>query len=155
LSVPDDVLLWKFHMFRSTVLRAANKFGRTTHSPSTLNHFKPVQMPSRGLAAAAVEYPVLWGTSMKALVKEKPAEGLILSDVPKPAIGPNDVLIKVSKAAICGTDVHIYNWDQWAATHVPTPMTIGHEYVGTIADMGKEVKGMKIGQRVTGEGHIT
>mmetsp|Transcript_3336 Transcript_3336/g.6219 ORF Transcript_3336/g.6219 Transcript_3336/m.6219 type:complete len:387 (+) Transcript_3336:53-1213(+) len=102
-----------------------------------------------------VEYPVLWGTSMKALVKEKAEEGLWMADVPKPAIGPNDVLIKVNKAAICGTDIHIYNWDAWASANVPTPMTIGHEYVGTIAEIGREVKGMTLGERVTGEGHIT
>jgi len=92
---------------------------------------------------------------MKALVKEKPEEGLWLQDVPRPAIGPNDVLIKITKTAICGTDVHIYNWDSWAQRNVPTPMTIGHEYVGVVAEVGKEVKGLEIGERVTGEGHIT
>ncbi|GAB5356751.1 hypothetical protein AAMO2058_000315900 [Amorphochlora amoebiformis] len=106
-------------------------------------------------AKSKVEYPVLWGTSMKALVKSKPEEGLWMVDVPKPAIGPNDVLVKVTKAAICGTDVHIYNWDQWAANNVPTPMTIGHEYVGVIAEVGREVRGLQVGERVTGEGHIT
>jgi len=109
----------------------------------------------RALSTTRLEYPVLWGTSMKALVKEKPEEGLWLADVPKPAIGPNDVLIKVSKTAICGTDVHIYNWDAWAARNVPTPMTVGHEYCGIVAEVGKEVRGLEVGMRVTGEGHIT
>lgn len=99
--------------------------------------------------------PVLWGTSMKALVKTERSGGLTLTDVPKPAIGPNDVLIEISKTAICGTDVHIYDWNDWAKRTIPTPMVVGHEYCGTIKEMGSEVTGLEIGQRVTGEGHIT
>ncbi len=91
---------------------------------------------------------------MKALVKSKPEPGIWMSDVAKPAVGPNDVLIKVKKTAICGTDIHIYNWDAWAQQHVPIPLTIGHEFVGEIVELGKEVKGLKIGDRVAGEGHI-
>ena len=71
-----------------------------------------------------------------------------------PEIGPNDVLIKVKKTAICGTDVHIYNWDQWAQKTVPVPMVTGHEFVGTVADFGAAVTEYKVGQRVSGEGHI-
>jgi len=117
---------------------------------------KPMGVYTRNLSTKPqIEYPVLWGTNMKALVKEKAAEGLWMTDVPKPAIGPNDVLIKVTKTAICGTDVHIYNWDAWAARNVPTPMTVGHEYVGIVDEVGKEVRGIEPGMRVTGEGHIT
>lgn len=91
---------------------------------------------------------------MKALVKSKPQEGLWLSDVEKPTIGDNDVLIKIKKTAICGTDLHIYNWDAWAQQTIPVPLTIGHEFVGEIAEMGRDVTSFKIGTRVSGEGHI-
>lgn len=91
---------------------------------------------------------------MKALVKAKAEEGLWLADVKKPVVGHNDVLIKINKTAICGTDLHIYNWDHWASTTIPVPMTVGHEFVGTIAQMGSEVRGFNIGDRVSGEGHI-
>lgn len=92
---------------------------------------------------------------MKALVKQHRDKGLTLSDVPKPEIGANDVLIKIEKMAICGTDLHIYNWDEWAQATIPTPMVVGHEYSGRIAEMGSLVEGYKIGDRVSGEGHIT
>lgn len=91
---------------------------------------------------------------MKALVKSKPEKGLWMEDIPVPEIGPNDVLIKVSKTAICGTDLHIYLWDDWAQQTIPVGLTIGHEYVGHIAKMGSEVTEFKEGDRVTGEGHI-
>jgi len=91
---------------------------------------------------------------MKALVKTKPEEGIWMEDVPEPQIGPDDVLIKISKTAICGTDIHIYNWDDWARKTVPTPMVVGHEYAGEIVDVGANVKRVKIGQRVSGEGHV-
>jgi threonine 3-dehydrogenase len=91
---------------------------------------------------------------MKALVKAKPEEGIWMEDVPEPQIGPDDVLIKITKTAICGTDIHIYNWDDWARKTVPTPMTVGHEYAGEIVDIGANVKRVKIGQRVSGEGHV-
>lgn len=93
-------------------------------------------------------------TKMKALVKAKPEKGIWLQEVDIPQIGVNDVLIKVSKSAICGTDLHIYLWDEWAQKTIKTPMTIGHEYVGYIAKVGSEVKQLKEGDRVTGEGHI-
>src|SRR6186997_2147749 len=91
---------------------------------------------------------------MKALVKAKAEPGIWMEEVPVPEIGPNDVLIKVKKTAICGTDVHIYNWDQWAQKTVPVPMVTGHEFVGTVADFGAAVTEYKVGQRVSGEGHI-
>lgn len=91
---------------------------------------------------------------MKALVKQKPETGIWMADVPKPEMGHNDVLIKIKKTAICGTDIHIYNWDAWAQQTVPVPLTIGHEFVGEIVDMGQEVRGLNIGDRVSGEGHL-
>ena len=92
---------------------------------------------------------------MKALVKAKPEPGLWMENVPVPEPGANDVLIKVKKSAICGTDVHIWNWDTWASRTIPVPMVTGHEFVGTIAETGKAASRYKIGQRVSGEGHIT
>ncbi len=93
---------------------------------------------------------------MKALVKAKSEKGIWMEhDIPMPEIGPNDVLIKIKKTAICGTDMHIYNWDEWAEKTIPVPMVVGHEYVGVIADIGSHVKGFEIGERVSGEGHLT
>lgn len=91
---------------------------------------------------------------MKALVKAEAAPGIWLQDVPNPTIGPDDVLIKISKTAICGTDIHIYDWDGWAQQNVPTPMVIGHEYSGVIVEKGTNVTEVNTGQRVSGEGHI-
>lgn len=92
---------------------------------------------------------------MKALVKKEAKVGLWLEEVPVPHMGDNDVLIKIHKTSICGTDVHIYKWDAWAQKTVPVPMVIGHEFMGEIAKLGSQVKNLKIGQRVCGEGHIT
>jgi len=91
---------------------------------------------------------------MKALVKAKSEPGLWLEEQPKPVIGPDDVLVKVHKTGICGTDIHIYNWDEWARRTVPVPMVVGHEYSGEIAELGAGVRGLTIGQRVSGEGHV-
>jgi len=91
---------------------------------------------------------------MKALVKLRPEKGIWMEDVPIPSIGVNDVLIKIKKTAICGTDLHIYKWDDWSKKTIKTPLIIGHEYVGEIVDMGTGVENLKIGDRVTGEGHI-
>jgi threonine 3-dehydrogenase len=91
---------------------------------------------------------------MKALVKARPEPGLWMQQVPVPEPGPTDVLIKVAKSAICGTDVHIWNWDAWAAATVPVPMVVGHEFVGHIADTGAAATRYRPGQRVSGEGHI-
>ena len=92
---------------------------------------------------------------MRALAKLEPSVGLSLTEVPTPEVGHNDVLIKIRKAAICGTDIHIWNWDDWASKTIPIPMHVGHEYVGEIVELGQEVSGFKIGDRVSGEGHIT
>ena len=92
---------------------------------------------------------------MKALSKLRPEEGLWLTEVPEPEVGHNDILIKIRKMAICGTDVHIYNWDEWSQRTIKPPMVIGHEYVGEIAGMGPGVQGYTLGDRVSGEGHIT
>ncbi|MHB9055749.1 MAG: L-threonine 3-dehydrogenase [Paludibacteraceae bacterium] len=91
---------------------------------------------------------------MKALVKSKAEKGIWMEDVPVPEIGINDVLIKIKKTAICGTDLHIYKWDDWSQNTIKVPMTIGHEYVGIVVDKGAGVRNVKIGDRVTGEGHI-
>jgi threonine 3-dehydrogenase len=91
---------------------------------------------------------------MRALVKSRPEPGIWLEDIPKPEIGPNDVLINVKKTSICGTDLHIVAWDEWARATIPTPMAVGHEYVGTVVEIGSEVDGIEIGQRVSGEGHV-
>ena len=92
---------------------------------------------------------------MKALVKKEAAPGIWMMDVPEPKVGPNDVLIKISKTAICGTDMHIYKWDEWAQKTIPVPMAVGHEYYGKIVELGSEVRGFSVGDRVSGEGHIT
>jgi threonine 3-dehydrogenase len=93
--------------------------------------------------------------TMKAIVKQKPETGIWMDRVPFPRISHNDVLIKVVKTAICGTDIHIFNWDAWSRKTIPTPMTIGHEFVGIITETGSEVRGLKEGDRVSAEGHIT
>ncbi|NCB62202.1 MAG: L-threonine 3-dehydrogenase [Clostridia bacterium] len=92
---------------------------------------------------------------MDAIVKPTAGKGLELRKVPVPTPGPGEVLIKIHKTAICGTDVHLYDWNVFAQQHVKPPMTIGHEYVGEIAELGAGVAGLHIGQRVSGEGHIT
>ncbi|GFE84453.1 L-threonine 3-dehydrogenase [Steroidobacter agaridevorans] len=92
---------------------------------------------------------------MRALVKAHAAVGIELQDIPKPTVGPNDVMIRVRRTAICGTDMHIYNWDAWAQKTIPVPMAVGHEYSGEVVEVGSEVQGFKPGDRVSGEGHIT
>lgn len=92
---------------------------------------------------------------MKALVKAKAEKGLWMQDVEEPTLGDHEVCIKVKKAAICGTDLHIYNWDEWAQSHVKTPLIVGHEFTGEIVQVGKHaLKFFKVGDRVSGEGHI-
>jgi threonine 3-dehydrogenase len=91
---------------------------------------------------------------MKALVKAKAEPGLWMEQVPVPVPGANDVLIKITKTAICGTDVHIWNWDEWAAATIPVPMVVGHEFCGEIVEIGSAVDRYSIGMRVSGEGHI-
>ena len=91
---------------------------------------------------------------MKALVKRHPREGLWAETAPVPEIGPDDVLIRVRKTGICGTDVHIWNWDEWAARTVPVPLITGHEFAGEIVEIGRNVDGLRLGQRCSGEGHL-
>ncbi|MBO7921854.1 L-threonine 3-dehydrogenase [Alteromonas sp. K632G] len=92
---------------------------------------------------------------MKSLVKAKAEKGIWLQDTQEPEVGHNDLLIKIRKTAICGTDMHIYNWDDWSQNTIPVPMVVGHEYVGEVVGMGQEVRGFAVGDRVSGEGHIT
>lgn len=92
---------------------------------------------------------------MKALSKLKPERGIWMTQVDRPVVGSNDILIKIKKTAICGTDVHIYNWDSWSQQTIPVPMVVGHEFMGEVVDMGSDVRGFSVGDRVSGEGHIT
>ncbi len=92
---------------------------------------------------------------MKALIKSRREPGLWMEDVPEPEVGHDDLLIRIAKTAICGTDVHIYEWDDWASRTIPVPMTVGHEFAGVVAATGGEVEDFKPGDRVSGEGHIT
>ncbi len=91
---------------------------------------------------------------MTALEKSKPEEGLWQVQAPVPEIGPDEVLIKINKTGICGTDIHIWNWDEWASATVPVPMITGHEFAGEIVELGRNVDGLDIGQRCSGEGHV-
>jgi threonine 3-dehydrogenase len=92
---------------------------------------------------------------VKALIKSQRAPGIWMGEAPKPEIGPNDLLIRLKKTAICGTDIHIYKWDEWSQRTIPTPMTIGHEFMGVVEEVGSAVRGFAIGDRVSGEGHVT
>ncbi|MGO2415910.1 MAG: alcohol dehydrogenase catalytic domain-containing protein, partial [Cobetia crustatorum] len=92
---------------------------------------------------------------MKAIAKLRPEPGIWMTDTAIPEIGHNDALIKIRKTAICGTDMHIFQWDEWSQNTVPVPMVTGHEYAGEIVALGSEVRGFEIGDRVSGEGHIT
>lgn len=94
-------------------------------------------------------------SQMQALAKLKAEPGLWVTEQNVPEIGPHDVLIRIKKTAICGTDLHIYKWDAWAQKTIPVPLTVGHEYMGEIVDVGAEVKSFRVGDRVSGEGHIT
>ena len=91
---------------------------------------------------------------MKALVKEKPEPGIWMADQPVPAVGPDDVLVRVHRTGICGTDVHIYRWDEWASRTIPVPMVVGHEFAGEVVECGSAVRGLEVGMRVSGEGHV-
>ena len=92
---------------------------------------------------------------MKALVKSKAKRGIWLEDVDVPKPGHNDILVKVGRTAICGTDIHIYQWDDWASKTIPLPLAVGHEFSGEVVECGSEVKGFSVGDRVSAEGHIT
>jgi threonine 3-dehydrogenase len=92
---------------------------------------------------------------MRALVKAKPERGIWLEEIDKPTVGHNDVLIRVKRTAICGTDIHIYQWDDWASKTIPVPLAVGHEFYGEVVKCGVEVKGFNVGDRVSAEGHVT
>jgi threonine 3-dehydrogenase len=93
---------------------------------------------------------------VRALVKSRPEQGIwLVEDAPEPEVGVHDVMIRIRKTAICGTDVHIYNWDEWSRKTIPVPMVIGHEYVGVVERVGAEVEAFSPGDRVSGEGHVT
>ena len=92
---------------------------------------------------------------MKALVKAKAERGIWMQDIEAPAVGHNDVLIAVNRTAICGTDIHIFKWDDWARATIPVPLTVGHEFGGKIVEIGSDVRGFEVGDRVSAEGHIT
>ena len=94
-------------------------------------------------------------TTMKALVKAKAERGLWMQQIEKPSCGPNDVLIKIRKTAICGTDLHIFKWDEWSQKTIPVGMNVGHEFIGEVVELGSQVSGFALGDRVSGEGHIT
>jgi threonine 3-dehydrogenase len=91
---------------------------------------------------------------MRALVKAEKRAGIWMQEADVPEVGPNDVKIRIMKTAICGTDIHIYNWDAWAQKTIPVPMHVGHEYVGTVVELGSHARGLQVGDRVSGEGHI-
>jgi len=93
-------------------------------------------------------------TAMKALVKARPEPGIWMETRPVPEIGPDDVLIRVNMTGICGTDIHIWNWDEWAQKTVPVPLVTGHEFAGEIVELGRNVEGLAVGQRCSGEGHL-
>ena len=92
---------------------------------------------------------------MRALAKTEPREGIWRIEAPEPTPGPNDLLIRITKTSLCGTDVHIYNWDEWSQRTVPVPLITGHEWMGEVVGLGSEVRGFEVGDRVSGEGHIT
>jgi len=92
---------------------------------------------------------------MKALSKLRTEKGIWMVEAKTPDVGHNDLLIKIRKTAICGTDMHIYNWDEWSQKTIPVPMIFGHEYIGEVVEIGQEVRGFEVGDRVSGEGHIT
>ena len=113
--------------------------------------------PSSGILLTPVKAATIKeinNIQMRAIVKSKPERGLWMEEVPIPKPGANEVLLKIRKSAICGTDLHIYKWDEWAQRTIQTPLIIGHEYVGEVVERGSEVYQYQIGERVTVEGHI-
>ena len=93
-------------------------------------------------------------STMRCLMKRERAVGLWMERVPVPSVGPNDLLIKIRKTAICGTDLHIYNWDEWSQKTIPVPMVTGHEFVGEVVAFGANVSDFAVGDLVSGEGHV-
>lgn len=107
-----------------------------------------------GAGRARITRPVMLPKTMRSLRKTEPGAGFVLQEIPVPELGPSDVLIRVEKAGVCGTDAHIYSWDKWAQNRVHPPLTIGHEFMGTVAAVGPAVRLVKTGDRVSAEGHI-
>src|SRR5678810_101797 len=120
----------------------------------------PEKVPECAGTAAFINvargFPGNWFTisNVKALVKSKAQPGLWLEDIPEPTIGINDVLIRVLRTGICGSDIHIYDWNEWAQQTIPVPMAIGHEFVGEIVGVGSNVNDFQPGELVSGEGHV-
>ena len=91
---------------------------------------------------------------MKTLSKLRPEPGIWFCDAPVPPVGHNDILVKIEYTSLCGTDMHIYNWNEWAQRTVPVPLIVGHEFMGKVVEMGQEVQGLSVGDRVSGENHV-
>src|SRR5207302_11213295 len=121
-------------------------------SPGTLDKYPPCWSRRRRRTGKRLGMAT---ETMRALVKSQPRQGIWMEEVPRPQVGTNEVLIKVEKTAICGTDLHIYKWDEWSQRTIKTPLVIGHEFVGCIVEMGPGVDNYQIGDRVSAEGHIT
>src|SRR5262245_60950075 len=135
---------WSRWARRASARRCARRTrGRCSRGPPT-----PSPRRAASSASPASEAP------MKALIKSRREPGIWLGDLPTPEPGPNDVLIRMRKTAICGTDIHIWQWDAWAARTIPVPMQVGHEYCGEIVALGSEVRGLAVGDRVSGEALI-
>ena len=132
---------------------AANRFEALRHGPTavTLQGLSRHRLPC-SLFVSDSEIALM--ETMLALVKKEAKPGLWLEKVPVPRIGINDVLIKILRTGICGTDVHIYEWDAWAQKTIPVPMVVGHEFVGQIVDVGSNVNDFHVGEIVSGEGHV-
>jgi threonine 3-dehydrogenase len=132
------------------ILRRLNKSG-VTGRPARAAMRAPYnrrQAPTRRATSRSMTQ------MMRALVKREAAPGIWMEEVPVPEIGPNDVLVKLEKTAICGTDLHIYKWDAWSQRTIRPGLVIGHEFVGRIAELGSAVRGYQVGQRVSAEGHV-
>src|SRR4029079_18333095 len=127
--------------------------GRLAFEPRCRLHTHP-PTSTRRLPLSLKPAPTWGGSDMRARVKAEAGEGLVMRDEPVPKIGPDDILIKVAKTGICGTDLHIWKWDQWAQKTIPVPMVVGHEFAGTVAEIGSHVRTVKVGDRVSGEGHL-
>ncbi len=121
----------------------------STSSPATAGFTESITTQS------TIAHSTTTHSTMFALAKLRPEVGLWAVQEPVPEPGPNDLLIKIQKSSICGTDLHIYNWDNWAQQTIPVPMVVGHEYMGVVAGVGSEVRGFALGDRVSGEGHVT
>lgn len=135
-------------------LAGGRKSPETASNTESLTTCCPVRILASSNTKQTITPPSKNARLMKALVKQTREPGLTLTDVPEPKIGINDVLIKVDRTGICGTDVHIYKWDAWAQSTIPVPMVVGHEFVGEIVEVGSNVSDFRTGEIVSGEGHV-